>query len=130
MGFIDGLKDMGKTFIATCILGIILWIVIKRLPNHKGSQDYNMYFNLLLIFTILQLFHIFYTWVTPYINIYEDPYRQIIVQDNRDFLYYWWDWMYPGYGNRGVELDVYMFILYVIIVIVLILMVIINMKPF
>jgi len=127
MGFIDTLKDIGKTFMATSILGIILWMMIKRLPNHNVMEGYNMYFNLLIILAILQIFHIFYTWVTPYINIYEDAYQQKVVSDNKDFLYYWWDWMYPGYGNKGIELDVYMFILYVIIVIVLILIVIIRL---
>ena len=127
MSLIDTIKEMGSIAIITMVFGVFLSLLIKNLPNHFGNQNYDMYFNLLIILAGLQLFVIIYIGARPYINLYKDPSGTIPVQDDKDFFYYWWDWMYPGYGDRGIELDEPMFILYVIIVIVLILMVIIKL---
>jgi len=123
MSLIDTIKEMGSIAIITMVFGVFLSLLIKNLPNHFGNQNYDMYFNLLIILAGLQLFVIIYIGTRPYINLYKDPSGKIPVQDDKDFFYYWWDWMYPGYGTKGIELDVFMYITYLIVIILVILVV-------
>ena len=123
MSFIDTIKEMGSIAIITIVFGVFLSVLIKNLPNHFGNQNYSMFFNLLIVLAGLQLFTIIYIGAKPYTNLYRDPDGDVPLQDNKNFFYYWWDWMYPGYGTKGVELDVFMYIAYLMIIIIIILVV-------
>ena len=127
MSFINSIKDIGRTGLAASIMGLILWMLIKRLPNHTTTQDFGMYFDLLIVLAVLQLFLIIYIGVTPYKNIYKDRDRKKIVEQKKDFLYDVWDWMYPGYGTRGIELDIFIYITYIIIILIMVLIIIIRL---
>ena len=123
MSLIDTIKEMGSIAVITIVFGVFLSLLIKNLPNHFGNQNYGMFFNLLIVLAGLQLFTIIYIGAKPYNNLYRDPQSNTPVQDNKNFFYYWWDWMYPGYGTKGIELDVFMYIAYLMIIILIILIV-------
>ena len=123
MSLIDTIKEMGSIAVITIVFGVFLSLLIKNLPNHFGNQNYSMFFNLLIVLAGLQLFTIIYIGAKPYTNLYRDAGGNVPLQDNKNFFYYWWDWMYPGYGTKGIELDVFMYIAYLMVVILIILVV-------
>jgi len=123
MSLIDTIKEMGSIAVITIVFGVFLSVLIKSLPNHFGNQNYGMFFNLLIVLAGLQLFTIIYIGAKPYTNLYRDAGGNVPLQDNKNFFYYWWDWMYPGYGTKGIELDVFMYIAYLMVVILIILVV-------
>lgn len=130
MGLINEMTGVGRTVTGTIILGIILWMLIKRLPNHNSKQDFGMYFDLLIVLGIVQLFFIIYISLTDYTSIFKKAFDQDAsseVQEKKDLLYDIWDWMYPGHEEKGIKLDIFMFLLYIIIVIITILIILLRL---
>jgi len=125
MTLMNEISGAGRTITATIILGLILWMLIKRLPNHTTTQDFGMYFDLLIVLWVLQFFLIIYISVTDYIHIYKDAYGKREVHDKQDFLSDIIDDFYIL--EPGIKLDIFMFILYIIIVIITILIILLRL---
>lgn len=126
MTLMNEITGAGRTITGTIILGIILWMLIKRLPNHNTTQDFGMYFDLLIVLGFLQFFLIIYMSVTDYIPIYKDTYGKNEVQDKPDFLSdIIDDWFYII--KPGIKIDIFMFLLYIIIVIITILIILLRL---